>query len=67
LLLTQNYPRLRFGIGNNFPKGRQVDYVLGKWNAEEMKEMPFLIHKSVDAIESFVIKGLQLTMNEFNK
>ncbi len=67
LLLTQNYPRLRFGIGNNFPKGRQVDYVLGKWTTDEMKEMPFLIHKSVDAIESFVIKGLPLTMNEFNK
>lgn len=67
LLGTQNYPRLRFGIGNNFPKGRQVDYVLGKWTTDEMKEMPFLIHKSVDAIESVVIKGLPLTMNEYNK
>jgi len=67
LLGTQNYPRLRFGIGNNFVKGRQIDYVLGKWTTDEKKEMPFLIHKSVDAIESFVIKGLPLTMNEFNK
>jgi len=67
LLNTQNYARLRFGIGNNFPKGSQVNFVLGKWSTEEQKELPFLIQKSADAIESFVTKGLALTMNEFNK
>jgi PTH1 family peptidyl-tRNA hydrolase len=67
MLNSQNYARLRFGIGNNFPKGAQVNFVLGKWNAEEGKELPFLIQKSVNAIESFVTKGLALTMNEYNK
>ena len=67
LLLTQNYPRLRFGIGNNFPKGRQVDFVLGKWSNEEMITIPALIQKSVQAVESFATRGLAATMNEFNK
>ena len=67
LLQTQNYPRLRFGIGNNYPKGRQVDYVLGKFNNEEQKFLPELIDKSVKSIESFALKGLANTMNEFNK
>jgi PTH1 family peptidyl-tRNA hydrolase len=67
LLQTQNYPRLRFGIGNNYPKGRQVDYVLGKFNSEEQKFLPELIDKSVKSIESFALRGLANTMNEFNK
>jgi PTH1 family peptidyl-tRNA hydrolase len=67
LLQTQNYPRLRFGIGNNYPKGRQVDYVLGKFNDEERKFLPELIDKSVKSIESFAQRGLANTMNEFNK
>ncbi len=67
LLLTQNYPRLRFGIGNNFPKGRQVDFVLGKWGNEELIEMPALINKSVQATETFVLRGLSASMNEYNK
>ncbi len=67
VLNTQNYPRLRFGISNNFPKGRQIDYVLGQWSTDEKKEMPFLIQKSVDAVESFAFRGLAQTMNEFNK
>jgi PTH1 family peptidyl-tRNA hydrolase len=67
LLQTQNYPRLRFGIGNNYPKGRQVDYVLGKFNNEEQKFLPELIDKSVKSIESFALRGLANTMNEFNK
>lgn len=67
LLQTQNYPRLRFGIGNNYPKGRQVDYVLGKFNNEEQKFLPQLIDKSVKSIESFALRGLANTMNEFNK
>ena len=67
LLITQNYPRLRFGIGNNYPKGRQVDYVLGKFNSEEQKFLPELIDKSVKSIESFALRGLANTMNEYNK
>lgn len=66
-LLTQNYPRLRFGIGSNFPKGRQIDFVLGKFNEEEGKTIQELIHKSVLAVESFVSRGLAATMNDFNK
>lgn len=67
LLLTQQYPRLRFGLGNNYPKGRQVDFVLGHFNAEEQKEIPLLIDRSVQAIESFTARGLEPTMNEFNR
>jgi PTH1 family peptidyl-tRNA hydrolase len=67
LLLTQNYPRLRFGIGNNYSKGRQVEFVLGKWSNEELIEIPSLIKHSVQAIESFATRGLANTMNDFNK
>jgi PTH1 family peptidyl-tRNA hydrolase len=67
LLLTQNYPRLRFGIGNNYPKGRQIDFVLGKWSNEELVEIPVLIKHSVQAVESFITRGLANTMNDFNK
>jgi PTH1 family peptidyl-tRNA hydrolase len=67
LLLTQQYPRLRFGLGNNYPKGHQADFVLSLFNPNEQKELPFLIEKSVAAIESFVTRGLEPTMNEFNR
>jgi PTH1 family peptidyl-tRNA hydrolase len=66
LLLTQNYPRLRFGIGNNFPKGRQVEFVLGKWDEQEQQKLPELIKHSIDAIESFAQIGLERTMNFYN-
>ncbi|MFN4083603.1 MAG: aminoacyl-tRNA hydrolase [Bacteroidia bacterium] len=66
-LETQQYPRLRFGIGSNFAKGRQVEYVLGKFTPNEQKELPLLIEKSVQAIESFVLRGLEPTMNDFNR
>lgn len=63
----QNYPRLRFGIDDNFPKGRQVDYVLGGFDKEELMELPALIEKSVEMIQSFVTIGQELTMTRFNK
>jgi PTH1 family peptidyl-tRNA hydrolase len=63
---TSSYPRLRFGIGNNFPRGRQVDYVLGKWTAEELPLVRMKIEKSVDLIESFVSIGIERTMNLYN-
>lgn len=66
ILGTQNYARVRFGIGNDFPKGQQIDYVLGKWGDEEMKALPERIEKACDAIKSFGLSGLALTMTTFN-
>lgn len=60
------YPRLRFGIGNNFPEGKQVDFVLGKWNKDELPMVMEKIRKSVEIIESFVFIGLERTMNTYN-
>ena len=61
-----NYPKLRFGIGNNYPKGRQVDFVLGKWTKEEEPLTALKIEKAVEVIESFVTNGITLTMTEIN-
>jgi PTH1 family peptidyl-tRNA hydrolase len=66
ILQSNNYPRLRFGIENKFPKGGQVSYVLGKWSEEEQKTLPENIAKAVDAIESFCLIGLERTMNFHN-
>lgn len=63
----QGYPRLRFGIGDNFPKGRQADYVLGPFDPEEAAELPTLIDTSVNVVESFINIGVELTMTNFNK
>ncbi|KYP12982.1 aminoacyl-tRNA hydrolase [Flavihumibacter sp. CACIAM 22H1] len=63
---TTAYPRLRFGIGNNYPKGRQVDYVLGRWEPEEAELIRLKIEKTIPIIESFVLAGLATTMNHFN-
>lgn len=63
----QNYPRLRFGIGDNFPRGRQVDYVLSSFDEDEQPELPALIGRSVEMIQSFVSVGAELTMTRFNK
>ena len=63
----QAYPRLRFGISDNFSKGRQADYVLGHFDKDEQLELPALIRKSVDLIKSFVTIGPALTMTAFNK
>lgn len=63
---TTSYPRLRFGIGNNYPKGRQVDYVLGKWSPEEWPLIRLKIEKTIPIVESFVLAGLAITMNQFN-
>ncbi len=65
-LATQEYPRLRFGIGNNFPKGMQSDFVLGKWTSEEEPMVKLKIGKAVDAIEIFVTQGLTTAMNQIN-
>ena len=64
---TSEYPRLRFGIGSNFAKGFQSDYVLGKFSKEEQPEMPLLVEKGADMAMSFCIEGMQMAMNKFNK
>lgn len=63
---TNQYPRLRFGIGNDFPKGRQVDYVLGRWTAKEEPVVQQKIDKCTEVIESFASIGLQRSMNNYN-
>ena len=64
---TNDFPRLRFGIGNDFHKGGQVDYVLGKWGEEEKKSLAEKISVAVEAIKSFVTAGTERTMTHFNK
>ena len=65
-LASREYPRLRFGIGNDYPKGLQSDYVLGKWRKEEEPLVKIKIEKAVGVIESFATRGLSLTMNDVN-
>jgi peptidyl-tRNA hydrolase, PTH1 family len=64
---TQAYPRLRFGIGNDFAKGRQVDFVLSRWEGPELPLVRQKIEKSVEIIESFVSTGIERTMSQYNK
>ena len=66
-LNTQQYARLRFGVGNQFSKGRQADYVLGKWNDDELKIIPLKIEQIYDSIKSFGTIGIERTMNNFKK
>jgi peptidyl-tRNA hydrolase, PTH1 family len=63
---TDAYPKLRFGIGNNFPKGMQADFVLGKWNKEEIPVVQYKIKESVHIIEDFATIGLERTMAAVN-
>ncbi len=63
---TDKYPKLRFGIGNQFPKGMQADFVLGKWRNEEIPLVKYKIEKSVETIELFASLGLERTMNSIN-
>ncbi|MEM6700504.1 MAG: aminoacyl-tRNA hydrolase [Bacteroidota bacterium] len=62
-----NYARLRIGIGNDFSKGKQIDFVLGKWTEEESSELPEIINYSIDTIKSFAAIGLNYTMSNRNK
>jgi PTH1 family peptidyl-tRNA hydrolase len=63
---TTQYPRLRFGIGNDFPKGMQSDFVLGKWRKEEEPLIKIKIEKAVEAIEMFAFQGITTAMNWIN-
>ena len=66
LLNTQNYARPRFGIGNDFPRGGQIDYVLGKFPPEQLQQMPEILNRAVEIIKSFCLAGIQITMNQYN-
>ncbi len=65
-LASNEYPRLRFGVGNEFSKGKQVNYVLGAWNAEEKLLLTERMDIAIEAIKSFGAIGLERTMNVFN-
>jgi PTH1 family peptidyl-tRNA hydrolase len=66
VLQTQQYARFRFGVGSEFSKGRQSDYVLGKWSDDEFKLLPERLEKASEIIKSFGTAGLNNTMNSFN-
>lgn len=66
-LIGQQYARLRMGIGNEFQRGQQVDWVLGKYTDEDMRTLQPSIGEAVEIIRSFVLAGLDITMNQFNK
>lgn len=66
-LQTDQYPRLRFGVGNDFPKGKQVEFVLGKWQPLELPVVKEKLLKSIDIIESFAAQGIARTMSQYNK
>lgn len=63
---TNSFCRLRFGIGDDFPRGRQIDYVLGQWKPSEEALIDETVDKAVEAIKSFVVNGADRTMNLFN-
>ena len=66
VLGTNLYPKLRFGIGNNFPKGMQVEFVLSQWFAEEVPLVRLKIEKCIEVIENFATIGIDRTMNTIN-
>ena len=63
---TQNYARIRFGLGNDFPKGAQIDYVLGNFTEEQEKLMPERLKIAIDAIKAFCLSGLTFAMNNYS-
>ena len=66
-LIGQDYARLRMGIGNDFPRGMQLDWVLGRYSEEELQALQPAIDRGVEIIQSFVLAGIDITMNQFNK
>ena len=62
----QNYARLRFGLGNNYPKGQQVDFVLSRFNEQEFKGLVPSMDKAIKMVQSFCTAGLERTMSGFN-
>lgn len=66
LLNSPKFPRIKFGIGSEFSKGKQVDYVLGEWNSDEELKMKERTEKCIEMIHSFVLRGPSQTMADFN-
>lgn len=66
-LIGQDFPRLRIGIGNDYPRGGQIDWVLGHYSADDMQTLQPTLDLSVDIIKSFVLQGIDETMNAYNK
>lgn len=67
ILCTSEYSRLRFGIGDDFPRGRQIEHVLGKWTREEEEVIDSKLERCFEIIKAFVTIGIELTMTKFNK
>lgn len=66
ILGTDNYPRLRFGVGGDFAKGRQVDYVLGEFDSGDAAELPIFMDKAIEGILAFATIGMERAMNTVN-
>ena len=66
-LIGQQYARLRMGVGNDFPHGSQIDWVLGRYSEEELQNLQPSIDVAVEIIRSFVLSGIDVTMNQYNK
>lgn len=64
---TQNYARLRFGIGNDFPRGGQIDYVLGHFTEDDWQTLPERLETAGEIVKSFCLAGIDITMNQYNK
>ena len=64
---TQDYPRLRVGIGSHVGRGPQIDFVLGKWDEEELRQLPEIRERAVEAVKSFGLAGIERTMTQFNR
>ncbi len=66
MLGTQAYPRLRFGVGNDFPRGCQIDYVLGQFTLDQRQQLPTRVDVACDAIKAFCLSGIGFAMCNFN-
>ena len=66
-LIGQQYARLRMGIGNDYPQGGQIDWVLGEYSEDDMKVLQPRLELAVDIVKSFVLAGIDITMNQYNK
>ena len=66
-LIGQDFARLRIGIGNDYPRGGQIDWVLGHYSDDEMKELQSTFDRGVEIMKSFVLQGIDNTMNQYNK
>ena len=66
-LIGQDFARLRIGVGNNYPRGGQIDWVLGHYSDDEMKELQPTFDRSVEIMKNFVLHGINNTMNQYNK